>query len=106
MRSAPIGPYGRYTDYRPGIMGNGTIRHTADFTAYLDYRKRLETQVLPSHGRGHWFDPSTAHHKSMTCETKRRQVREGQATGLIACMAQCVRWPIDQIEGTAAREPA
>src|SRR6516165_7875389 len=33
---------------------------------------------LPSHGRGHWFDPSTAHHKSSTYSSDHQKVRPHQ----------------------------
>src|SRR6266436_3332176 len=38
-------------------------------------RPSVVAHLLPSHGRGHWFDPSTAHHKSMTYLYQTRKVR-------------------------------
>jgi hypothetical protein len=47
---------------------------------FIDYQKLPATKNLPSHGRGHWFDPSTAHHK-----LKRLLVRTSTYFWLYGC---------------------
>src|SRR6267378_7929929 len=44
---------------------------------------------LPSHGRGHWFDPSTAHHFRFRCSRKRKTRDDCRRRGRSRC---CFRY--------------
>jgi hypothetical protein len=54
--------YGRCTDLHPETTLNDGVRYLADIPVFLDYPKQPDTAILPSHGRGHRFNPCTVHH--------------------------------------------
>ena len=55
------------------------------FSYLVDERRHRYIPRLLSHGRGHWFDPSTAHQKSRTYKSRQRMELR-TASGKAACI--------------------
>src|SRR5262249_46413183 len=72
------------------IFADGRREDAFRPTQESNWRLSAARSSLPSHGRGHWFDPSTAHHKSSIYAPSRQKVREKYGIASAKCAWLCV----------------